>query len=322
MSLGIILVPLVGVIEVIAVGKAFGRRNGYKVDANQELLATGFSNILGSFVSAYPVTASFSRSAVNSQSGATTTIAGVVSGVLVLLALAVLTPLFYYIPDAALAAVIIMAVIEMVNFATVKHLWQISKPDLLPWFITFFVSLGAGFEYGILSGVAASLLVLLYPWARPPMTIAKYDIEKSAIAVDETANIIVINVSIGLMFPGIEHLQEKIMSKAFKKNHKSSVILDFTGIHRMDYTSALGIQQLTEDFARQRSWLVFVNVRQSVLDTLGRADVQITQVDSMENAVQLITSSSPPDDTFSRVIVRPVNSEAPQDRRQLDVVVP
>jgi sodium-independent sulfate anion transporter 11 len=301
-GLGIIMVPLIGVIEVIAVGKAFGRKNGYNVDANQELYALGIANVLGSFVSAYPVTASFSRSAVNAQSGSMTTLAGAVTGALVVLALAFLTPLFYYIPDAALAAVIIMAVTDMINFSMLKDLWIINKADLLPWLTAFFVSLGAGFEYGILLGVAVSLLILLYPWARPKITMTPYELTQKS-SIDTYDGIIVVEVSMGLMFPGIEHLQEKIMKKAFQKNQRSSVILDFSNVQKIDYSSAVGLDQLTEDFEKQKTWLVFVNVQKSVLDTLTRADVVITQAKSLDDAVRLIRAGDPPDDSLAVHVV-------------------
>jgi sodium-independent sulfate anion transporter 11 len=126
-GVGIPIIALLGLVETIAIGKAFARKNDYTIDANQELLAIGVSNILGSFISAYPVTGSFSRTAVNSHSGVMTPAGGVWTAVLVLLALSFLTPLFYYIPDAALAAVIIMAVIDMVDFSLIPKLWRIKK---------------------------------------------------------------------------------------------------------------------------------------------------------------------------------------------------
>lgn len=290
LGLGVVMVPLVGIIEIIAVGKAFGRKFGYNVDGNQELMAIGISNLLGSFVSAYPVTASFSRSAVNAQSGSMTTVAGIFTGTMVLLALAFLTPLFFYIPDAALAAVIIMAVTDMINFTMVKHLWRINKVDLLPWMTAFFVSLGFGFEYGILLGVVVSLLILLYPWARPQITITPYERQEQ----EQKVNILIVKIAMGLTFPGVEHLQEKIIAKAFQKTCTSSVIVDFSSICKMDYTSATGIGQLVEDFAKKKAQLVFINIQSAVLETLKRARVSVTQADSLSDALLLIQSSDLP----------------------------
>lgn len=232
-----------------------------------------------------------------------TTFGGIFTGALVLLALAFLTPLFYYIPDAALAAVIIMAVTDMINFTMVKHLWYISKPDLLPWFTAFFVSLGAGFEYGILLGVVVSLLILLYPWSRPRLTMRDYEDEKIT-ATHPFANIVVIDVSVGLMFPGVEFLQEKIAHKAFQKNKVSNVVLDFRSVSQLDYTSALGIKEILEDFAKRKAWIVFINVKPEALNTLKQAEVSIAHTDTLDEAVRMIRTFQPVDDSLvNRVVV-------------------
>uniref|UniRef100_A0A2C9KJ79 SLC26A/SulP transporter domain-containing protein n=1 Tax=Biomphalaria glabrata TaxID=6526 RepID=A0A2C9KJ79_BIOGL len=143
---GLVIVPLLSLVEAMAVGKAFARVNNYKIDPSQEFLAIGVSNIVSAFFQSYPVTGSFSRTAVNSQSGVRTPMGGVWTGGLVILALCVLTPWFYYIPKSALAAVIISAVIPMVEYHTVIELWRANKFDLVPYFITFICSLLVGIE--------------------------------------------------------------------------------------------------------------------------------------------------------------------------------
>ncbi|RLV92073.1 hypothetical protein DV515_00013950 [Chloebia gouldiae] len=133
MGVGLAVVPLMGLLETIAIAKAFASQNGYRIDPNQELLALGVANVLGSFVSSYPITGSFGRTAVNAQSGVCTPAGGLVTGALVLLSLAYLTSLFCYIPKAALAAVIISAVVSegsvllvqpgsSLHFPAVEHL--------------------------------------------------------------------------------------------------------------------------------------------------------------------------------------------------------
>lgn len=101
------------------------RENNYRLDANQELSAIGISNILGSFVGAYPVTGSFSRTAVNSQSGSRSPLGGLFTGALVLIAMAVLTGYFHYIPQAALGAIIIIAVLQMTDFRLLLIMWRV-----------------------------------------------------------------------------------------------------------------------------------------------------------------------------------------------------
>ncbi|XP_064857312.1 sodium-independent sulfate anion transporter isoform X3 [Oncorhynchus nerka] len=128
---GLAVIPFMGVLESIAIAKAFASQNDYRINANQELFAIGLTNIMGSFVSAYPVTGSFGRTAVNSQTGVCTPAGGIVTGVVVLLSLAFLMPAFYYIPKASLAAVIICAVAPLVDYRVVMQFWRIRSESFV-----------------------------------------------------------------------------------------------------------------------------------------------------------------------------------------------
>lgn len=154
----IFLVPIIAVLGNVAISKAFG---GTGIDATRELVALSLSNIVGSFFSSIPVTGSFSRSAVNHASGVRTPIGGIYTGALVLLALGVLTPYFQYIPRAALSAVIISAVIFMIEYEVVKPLWRCSKRELLTVGLTLVLSLCVGVEIGLLSGVCLDIAFLV-----------------------------------------------------------------------------------------------------------------------------------------------------------------
>nr|CAD7414014.1 unnamed protein product [Timema poppensis] len=186
----IVLVPIIAVLGNVAIAKAFA--SGHSVNATQELLTLGLCNILGSFVSSMPVTGSFSRSAVNHASGVKTPLGGLYTGVLILLALSLLTPYFYFIPKASLAAVIICAVIFMIEYEVVQPMWKSSREsvsylavyqvhlfdskgskDLIPTFATFLLCLMIGVEYGILVGVGINIVFLLYPSARPTIHVER-----------------------------------------------------------------------------------------------------------------------------------------------------
>lgn len=164
----IALVPIIAVLGNVAISKAFGGNNG--VDATRELFALSLSNIFGSFANSIPVTGSFSRSAVNHASGVKTPIGGVYTGVLVLLAVGILTPYFHFIPRAALSAVIISVVIFMIEYEVVRPLWRCSRRELLPGAVTFILSLAVGVEIGLLVGVGTDLGFLVYRAARPDLS--------------------------------------------------------------------------------------------------------------------------------------------------------
>ncbi|KAI8140113.1 sulfate transporter family-domain-containing protein [Fennellomyces sp. T-0311] len=161
-------VVIILILEHVAIAKSFGRKNNYKINADQEIIAIGVANIIGCFFGAYPNTGSFSRTAIKARSGVRTPLAGVFSGLVVLLCLYALTPAFYYIPDAILAAVIIHAVSDLVSGPKfVQHLWQINPLELFTFvaavIITFFTSV----EYGIYVSVALSLFFMMIRIARP-----------------------------------------------------------------------------------------------------------------------------------------------------------
>ncbi|KAL7989547.1 hypothetical protein Chor_012213 [Crotalus horridus] len=183
---GLVVVPLMGLLETVAIAKAFG-----------------FTNLLGSFVSSYPVTGSFGRTAVNAQTGVSTPAGGLITGALVLLSLAYLTSLFYYIPKAALAAVIICAVAPMFDARIFRTLWQVKRLDLVPLCVTFFVCFWE-VQYGIIAGVIVSGILLLYPLARPRIEVVR-------------DNAIIIKPENGLQFPATDFLRDIVHKQALSE---------------------------------------------------------------------------------------------------------
>ncbi|XP_068631791.1 sodium-independent sulfate anion transporter-like [Battus philenor] len=166
---GLIVVPAVGIISNIAIVKAFSK--GKTLDATQEIVTLGVCNVISAFFRSYPVNGSFTRSAVSDASGVKTPAAGFYTGFIVLLTLALLTPYFFFIPKAALSAVIICAVLHMVDLAIIKKLWATSRLDLIPLVGTFVCGLALGVEVGLICGVAIDILLLLYYHSRPPLDV-------------------------------------------------------------------------------------------------------------------------------------------------------
>ncbi|XP_008278510.1 sodium-independent sulfate anion transporter [Stegastes partitus] len=271
---GLAVIPFMGLIESIAIAKAFASQNNYRIDANQELLAIGVTNIMGSFVSAYPVTGSFGRTAVNSQTGVCTPAGGIVTSVIVLLSLAFLMPAFYYIPKASLAAVIICAVAPMVDFHVVAKMWKIRKWDLLPFVVTFLMSFWQ-VQYGIIGGIAVSGALLLYNTARPQIKVSDH-------------NVLVMELSSGLSFPATEYLSHIIHTQALQVSPPRSVVLDCHHVSIIDYTVINELSDLLRQFKLRQVQLVFSGLRPSVLKVLLAADLQgFRYRDSVEEATQM-----------------------------------
>ncbi|MBA0697588.1 hypothetical protein Goari_021124, partial [Gossypium aridum] len=177
----------VAILESVGIAKALAAKNGYELDSNQELFGLGAANVLGSFFSAYPTTGSFSRSAVNHENGAKTGLAGVITGIVMCCALLFLTPVFEYIPlhleelllgmltmgplQCALAAIVISAVISLVDYEEAIFLWRVGKKDFLLWIITAITTLFFGIEIGVLIGVGFSLAFVIHESANPHIAV-------------------------------------------------------------------------------------------------------------------------------------------------------
>ncbi|XP_075436151.1 sodium-independent sulfate anion transporter [Ascaphus truei] len=271
---GLLIIPLMGLVESIAIARAFASQNNYRIDPNQELLAIGLTNFLGSFLSSYPVTGSFGRTSLNSQTGVCSPAGGVLTGLLVLLSLGCLTPLFFYIPKAALAAVIICAVAPMFDLGFCRTLWKVKRLDLLPFLITFLFSFWE-IQYGILAGVMVSAIILCYPMTRPQ------------IKVSDSGGLILQPMS-GLSFPATEFLRDSVYENALTVSPPRSVTLDLSHVNVLDYTVVMGLGDLLHEFESQGLSLTFSGLQAHVLQTLLSADLKGFQYcHSLEEAESL-----------------------------------
>jgi sulfate permease, SulP family len=163
-----IALALVGYLEAVSIGKALEERSGEEtILPSQELVALGASNTIGAFFQGFPVTASFSRSAINFEAGAKTNLASIFSVLLVVLTLLFLTPIFQYLPNAILASIIMVSVFGLINVGYAKSLWATGKDEFWILILTFLVTLFVGIAEGILIGALASLLLLVYRTSKP-----------------------------------------------------------------------------------------------------------------------------------------------------------
>lgn len=149
-------------LEHISIAKSFGRINDYRIDANQELIAIGVTNLIGHFFEAYPATGSFSRSALKSKCGVRTPLAGIFTGIVVLIAIYALTDAFFYISNASLAAVIIHAVVDLISsWRSTWKMWLISPVECVIFLVDIILCVFVSIEAGVYFAVAASLVWLL-----------------------------------------------------------------------------------------------------------------------------------------------------------------
>ncbi|XP_003487915.1 sodium-independent sulfate anion transporter [Bombus impatiens] len=249
---GIIILPLVSVLANVAIAKAFA--SGSSVNATQEMLTLGLCNIFGSFVSSMPTAGAFTRSAVVSASGVRTPMAGIYVGMMTLLALSFLTPYFYYIPRSTLAAVLISAVIFIIDLKIIRLLWKGCKRDAVAAIVTFLVSVIFGVELGLLVGALFSLIFFLRSPARPKIEVIQCKTQLGN-------KYIVLKPDTGLFYPAANYFCNKVM-KIIHKYDENNVpfIINCERMRSIDYTAIKGIEIISANVNAEKKRLWFMNV--------------------------------------------------------------
>ena len=238
-----ITIGLIGFMEAISIAKAMAAKTKQRLDADQELMGQGLANVASSFFQGYAVSGSFSRSAVNISAGAVTGFSSVVTAVIVGITLLFLTPLLYHLPQATLAAVIIMAVINLIKFAPILHAWKVEKHDAIVAVTAFTLTLlfAPHLENGIVIGVILSLALFLYRTMEPRFTELSAH-SGSTMLVNALENklescevVSIVKFSGSLYFGNAGYFEDKILKLiADKKQCLRYVIVDMAGINQID----------------------------------------------------------------------------------------
>ncbi|RWX44202.1 STAS domain-containing protein [Candidatus Electrothrix aarhusensis] len=248
-----IIISLLGFMEAIAIAKAMAAKTGQQIDANQELIGQGLANIFGSMGQSYTASGSFSRSAVNLQAGAVTGISSVITSLMVVLTLLFFTPLLYHLPLATLAAVIMMAVIGLINTSGFIHAWKAQRYDGIISVITFMVTLYAAphLDKGILVGFALSMGVFLYKSMRPvvaELSLNEGNVLKSSehYRLKGCSHISVVRFDGALFFANASYLDEQVAK--FRSEHPGlrAILLDARGINDMDASGEEALAMIVE----------------------------------------------------------------------------
>lgn len=270
-----LVIALIGFAEAYAVAKAMTARTRQRLDASQELIGQGLSNLVGSFFQSYAVSGSFSRSAVNIRAGAMTGFSSVVTGLVVAVTLLWFTPLLYYVPHATLAAVIMMAVIGLVNIQAFRHLWRTHRPDAIVALTTlvFTLALAPDLEWGIAIGIILSLGLHVYRTMRPRVAVLSRHPDGSFRDADihdlkTCENISIIRFDGSLYFGNAHYFEQKIMDKLARKPRLRYVIVDAEGINQMDASGEEMLAALTERLNEADIKMLFARVKKQVMDLL------------------------------------------------------
>jgi len=283
-----IIISLLGFMEAIAIAKAMAAQTGQKIDANQELIGQGLGNIFGSFGGSYSVSGSFSRSAVNLAAGAVTGVSSVVTSAMVVITLLFFTPLLYHLPQATLAAVIMMAVIGLVNVKGFVHSWHAQKYDGIISVLSFLVTLyfAPHLDKGIMVGFVLSMGVFLYKSMRPIVTELSMNVDNvlqssTHFGLKSCKHISVVRFDGSLFFANASYLDEMVAK--FRTDHPELkyILLDAQGINEMDASGEEALAMIVNRLRSAKIGFAMSGIKGQVMDVMART--HLTESIGVEN---------------------------------------
>lgn len=270
-------ISFVGFMESIAVAKSLASKRRQTIDANQELIGLGVANLGAAFTGGYPVTGGFSRSVVNFQAGANTGLASMITALLLLLVALFFTPLFYFLPQAVLASVILVPVFGLVDIDTLKRMWRYNKIDAASLLITFGAVLGMGIETGILVGIASSLVLYLWRTSRPHLAVvgrvgnSEHFRNILRHRVTTYPHLLIVRIDESLYFANMQYLEEQIREAIAHQLEVKYLLLMGSGINVIDASALESLERLITDLEESGVDCYFSEVKGPVMDGLERA---------------------------------------------------
>jgi sulfate permease, SulP family len=295
-------IALIAYMESISAAKVYARKNRYNISPSQELCALGLSNIGTAFFGGYVVGGALSRTAVNASSGAKSKLAGVVTATAVILTLTTLTGPFSYLPKSILSAIILVAVVKLIDLQEIKHLWKIKRDDLGILVLTFLATLFISIEMGILIGVGASLLWLVITTTRPTIAIlGRLPKTRSYRSLDhfeklETFDrISIFRMDAQFFFGNVAYLKDSIFKHIEEKENLVALILDASSMNALDSTAADTFEEIILELRRNgievmvshvKGNVLYVLEHAGILDVLGKGHVFYEVEDAVKAALQ------------------------------------
>jgi SulP family sulfate permease len=272
-----ILISIIGFVESVSVAQTLAAKKRQRIDPNQELIGLGAANLGAAFTGGYPVTGGFARSVVNYDAGAETPAAGAFTAIGLALAAVALTPLVYHLPNATLAATIIVAVLTLVDFSILKKTWSYSRADFTAVAATILLTLGLGVEVGVASGVLISVLLHLYKTSRPhfaevglvPGTQHFRNIHRHEVETDPT--LVTLRVDESLYFVNARFLEDLVQNRVTAGCKVQNVVLMFSAVNEVDYSALESLEAINHRLKDLGVGLHLSEVKGPVMDRLKRS---------------------------------------------------
>jgi sulfate permease, SulP family len=245
-----IVISLVGFMESVSVAKTLASRKREKIEPNQELVALGSANLGAAFTGGYPVTGGLSRSVVNDSAGAQSGLASIVTAAFVLVTVLFLTPLFAYLPQATLAAVVLVAVYGLFEAKTLRRTWAYNRADTLALAVTFFAVLLVGIEIGILAGVATSIALFIWHTSQPHIAelgrIKDTDVYRNVRRHETVTDprLLIIRIDENLYFANSARLEDEITRSIAERSEVEHLVLVGSAINSIDASALETLEEL------------------------------------------------------------------------------
>ncbi len=270
------LIAVVGFLESVSVAKSLASKRRQKIDANQELIALGAANIGASVTGGYPVTGGFSRSLVNFTAGAVTPMASIITAALIAVTVLLLTPLLYFLPKATLAAIIVVAVANLIDVKTLRDAWIYNKADAASLIVTFFAVLFLGVEIGIVVGAALSIVLYLYRTSKPHMAVVgrvgETEHYRNVLRheVQTDPKVLLVRVDESLYFANTAYLEDQLLAQIADKPEIDHLVLIMSAVNFIDASALETLETLVERLHDSGVTLHLAEVKGPVMDRLER----------------------------------------------------
>jgi SulP family sulfate permease len=272
-----LLISLVGFVESVSVGQSLAAKRRERIDPDAELRALGLSNLGAGLSGGFPVTGGFSRSVVNFDAGARTPAAGIFTAVGLALAALFLMPWLFHLPQATLAATIMVAVLTLVDVGVFARTWRYAKTDFIALLLSFGLTLLAGVEVGLLAGVGASVLLLLYRTSRPHIAVVgqvpgtEHYRNVLRHAVLEQPGILGLRIDESLYFANARFLEDAIAAQVAMRAGLRHVVLQCSAVNDIDASALESLETINIRLQASGVLLHLSEVKGPVLDRLQRS---------------------------------------------------
>ncbi|MFO0254148.1 MAG: SulP family inorganic anion transporter [Betaproteobacteria bacterium] len=270
-----LVIALVGFMEAISIAKSMATRTKQRIDPNQELVGQGLANVVGSLFQSFPVSGSFSRSAVNLSAGAVTGLSSVIAGSIVLVTLLLFTPLLYHLPQSALAAIIMLAVANLVNFKAIRHAWQAQRHDGIAAVITFVATLAFAphLDNGILVGALLAVVLYLYRTMRPRVAVLGRHPDGTLrdarmFRLPTSDKVIIVRFDGSLFFANVPYFEDAILEQAARHPNARYILVVGDAINELDASGEEMIRHLVTRLQENGVTMVFSGLKRQVLSVM------------------------------------------------------